>query len=78
MIKKRNDETDMESKLKNRSNDPLFDMNLTPGDMKIIRSINRYYFIMVTEGYFKIGNMLNKASNAGKRLFKGIMNYNSI
>lgn len=78
MIKRRNDETDMESKLKNRSNDPLFDMNLTPGDMKIIGSINRYYFIMVTEGYFKIGNMLNKASNAGKRLFKGIMNYNSI
>lgn len=75
----RNDDN-MNDKLLNRNGGELKLDNkpLNPVDKKVVESINRYYFIMVTEGYFKLGNVLSKISNTGKKLFKGIMNYNGL
>ena len=56
-------------KMENRNGQPLFSDKdeITNNDIKLINTIKRRYFILVTEGYFKVGGTLNKVYNKIKK-----------
>ena len=56
-----------EGKFEKRDGGELFDeKTFTINDKKVCDKIQRRYFIMLTEGYFKVGGTLNKIYNGIK------------